>query len=128
MEPLIVAQSERGKCSDRLNSPLLQQFCVRFEFSFSEFPPPVGASGGIAILPKRRQSRMASLAIVPIGAIPVKMPAILQTLQKTTAMGNSVRRCLLTDANRAREIRDRMRAAVLDAVGASRHRPPSASA
>jgi hypothetical protein len=41
MEPLIVAQSKAGKCSDGLNSQVLQLFCVKIEFSFSEFRPEV---------------------------------------------------------------------------------------
>src|SRR6202011_24176 len=49
MEPLIVAQSEAGKCSDLLNSRVLRLFCVRIEFSFSEFPPRGRATGGLSI-------------------------------------------------------------------------------
>jgi hypothetical protein len=41
MEPLIVAQSKAGKCSDRLDSPLPQPFCVKIEFSFPNFRPEV---------------------------------------------------------------------------------------
>jgi hypothetical protein len=49
MEPLIVAQSKAGKCSDRLNSPLPQPFCVKIEFSSSEFSPRGRANGGLSL-------------------------------------------------------------------------------
>jgi hypothetical protein len=49
MEPLIVAQSKAGKCSDRLNSQLPQPFCVKIEFSSSEFSPRRRANGGLSL-------------------------------------------------------------------------------
>jgi hypothetical protein len=50
MEPLTVAQSKAGKCSDRLNSRVLQPFCVKIEFSFPNFRPEVAQTAVFPLL------------------------------------------------------------------------------